>query len=141
MSEEEALLKAIQLSPADTTVRLVYADWLEDRGDPRAEFLRLQNQLAKVLDRLQHVRAGLSREWIQTVEVCRDVVLHSFTPENRRAVTKIVRLHSAMMMEEIRDLFAQLPAVILKNQSLVKAERVRQELEKVAVVTIEPSTD
>src|SRR5262249_15161014 len=35
-------LSAITADPADLTVRLVYADWLEDRGDPRAEFIRVQ---------------------------------------------------------------------------------------------------
>jgi uncharacterized protein (TIGR02996 family) len=41
MSEEDRFLQAILASPADAAVRLVYADWLEDRADPRAEYLRL----------------------------------------------------------------------------------------------------
>ena len=39
---EGAFLTAILEQPADRTVRLVYADWLEERGDPRAEVLRLE---------------------------------------------------------------------------------------------------
>jgi uncharacterized protein (TIGR02996 family) len=36
-------LRAILDSPGDDAVRLVYADWLEDHGEPdRAEFIRLQ---------------------------------------------------------------------------------------------------
>ncbi|VTR92373.1 Repeat-companion domain protein OS=Isosphaera pallida (strain ATCC 43644 / DSM 9630 / IS1B) GN=Isop_0537 PE=4 SV=1 [Gemmata massiliana] len=39
----EPFLKAICDNPDDDTVRLVYADWLEENGDPeRAEFIRLQ---------------------------------------------------------------------------------------------------
>ncbi|AMV27830.1 hypothetical protein VT84_25735 [Gemmata sp. SH-PL17] len=39
----EPFLKAICENPDDDTVRLVYADWLEENGDPeRAEFIRLQ---------------------------------------------------------------------------------------------------
>ncbi len=42
----EALLRAVIAFPADDTVRLVYADWLEELGDPRAEFIRIQVTLA-----------------------------------------------------------------------------------------------
>lgn len=37
--EEEAFLRAITANPADEATRLVYADWLEERGDPLGEFL------------------------------------------------------------------------------------------------------
>lgn len=39
----EPFLRAICADPDDDTVRLVYADWLDENGDPdRAEFIRLQ---------------------------------------------------------------------------------------------------
>jgi uncharacterized protein (TIGR02996 family) len=39
----EPFLRTICASPEDDTVRLVYADWLDEHGDPeRAEFIRLQ---------------------------------------------------------------------------------------------------
>jgi uncharacterized protein (TIGR02996 family) len=41
MTEERAFLTAILEHPDDDTTRLVYADWLEEQDDPRAEFLRL----------------------------------------------------------------------------------------------------
>lgn len=42
-SDGETLFRAVCASPADDTPRLVYADWLEEHGDPaRAEFIRLQ---------------------------------------------------------------------------------------------------
>ena len=40
--EDEAFLAAIAEDPADEARRLVYADWLDDRSDPRAEFLRVE---------------------------------------------------------------------------------------------------
>jgi uncharacterized protein (TIGR02996 family) len=40
--EEEAFLRAIAAAPADDAPRLVYADWLDEHGDPRAEFLRAE---------------------------------------------------------------------------------------------------
>jgi uncharacterized protein (TIGR02996 family) len=40
MTEEDALIHAILAAPDDTAPQLVYADWLEERGDPRGEYLR-----------------------------------------------------------------------------------------------------
>jgi uncharacterized protein (TIGR02996 family) len=40
MSDEEAFLAAIAAAPDDQAPRLVFADWLEERGDPRGVWLR-----------------------------------------------------------------------------------------------------
>jgi uncharacterized protein (TIGR02996 family) len=46
MTDEHALLAAIGANPDDDTVRLVYADWLDEHDRPeRAEFIRLQIRL------------------------------------------------------------------------------------------------
>jgi uncharacterized protein (TIGR02996 family) len=46
MTHDEAFLQAILESPDDDAPRLVYADWLDEHGDPaRAEFIRLQCRL------------------------------------------------------------------------------------------------
>ena len=43
MNDEGAFLAAIIAQPDDDTVRLVFADWLQEHGQPeRAEFIRLQ---------------------------------------------------------------------------------------------------
>jgi len=43
MDDRAALLRAIVESPDDDAPRLVYADWLDERGESdRAEFIRLQ---------------------------------------------------------------------------------------------------
>src|SRR6266581_4551694 len=46
MSWEE-LVRAIQAAPEDDAPRLVCADWLGERGDPRGEHVLLQVQLAR----------------------------------------------------------------------------------------------
>jgi uncharacterized protein (TIGR02996 family) len=43
---EESFLAAIYESPDDDAPRLVYADWLAERGDPRGEFIHLQCKAA-----------------------------------------------------------------------------------------------
>jgi uncharacterized protein (TIGR02996 family) len=40
--DEEAFLRAICEHPDDDLPRLIYADWLDERGDPRGEFTRVQ---------------------------------------------------------------------------------------------------
>ena len=48
MTNERALLAAINAKPDDDTVRVVYADFLEENGESeRAEFIRLQVELAR----------------------------------------------------------------------------------------------
>lgn len=51
LSDREALLTAIRANPDEDTPRLVYADWLDENGQPdRAEFIRLQCELAQLTD-------------------------------------------------------------------------------------------
>jgi uncharacterized protein (TIGR02996 family) len=43
---DQDFIDAILAEPDDDAPRLIYADWLEERGDPRAEFIRVQVELA-----------------------------------------------------------------------------------------------
>jgi uncharacterized protein (TIGR02996 family) len=48
MSDAPALLAAIRAAPDDDAPRLIYADWLDEHGQPeRAEFIRVQCELAR----------------------------------------------------------------------------------------------
>jgi uncharacterized protein (TIGR02996 family) len=70
---EDALIRAILASPEDATPRLVYADWLEERGDPRGEYLRLlcaldgcseaDPQAAKMRRRLRILEGSIDQRW------------------------------------------------------------------------------
>src|SRR5262245_47789794 len=44
---EAAFLADIAADPGDDLVRLIFADWLSERGDPRGDFLRVQCELAR----------------------------------------------------------------------------------------------
>ncbi len=73
--EEEAFLKGIRRKPADTLIRLVYADWLDERGeDRRAEYLRVlcrwlteESADRQVIERERELRAGLGRGWLARI--------------------------------------------------------------------------
>ncbi len=76
--EEEAFLRAISAAPDDSAVRLIYADWLEDQGDPRAEFVRLQVRLREMpvedpgrpqlQSREQQLRASCPAYWLARLD-------------------------------------------------------------------------
>jgi uncharacterized protein (TIGR02996 family) len=51
MTPDDAFHRAIGEEPDDDTHRLVYADWLDEHGDPaRAEFIRAQVERARLAD-------------------------------------------------------------------------------------------
>jgi uncharacterized protein (TIGR02996 family) len=63
MSERDAFLSAIAASPADDTVRLAFADWLDEHDEPkRAEFIRIQIKLGDTHRDEPHVEALAERE-------------------------------------------------------------------------------
>ncbi|MCI0457354.1 MAG: TIGR02996 domain-containing protein [Gemmataceae bacterium] len=78
---DDGFLRAILAQPSDDAPRLVYADWLEEQGDPvstaKAEFLRVTVQLASATGkkgrkkawkkRLQELAAGLNTDWLAVV--------------------------------------------------------------------------
>jgi uncharacterized protein (TIGR02996 family) len=50
MHDRDALLRAIIENPDDDAPRLIYADWLDEHGDPdRATFIRLQCELGRLV--------------------------------------------------------------------------------------------
>jgi uncharacterized protein (TIGR02996 family) len=78
MSEEAAFLAGIQANPDDDTLRLVYADWLDERQDPRAEYLRLDTNISdhmreqrtvarEALDRHADLQDAIDLNWLVLV--------------------------------------------------------------------------
>jgi uncharacterized protein (TIGR02996 family) len=76
-SEEATLLRTVIAAPQDEVARLVYQDWLDERGDPRAEFLRLEGRLCplerysteanELQMQLNEASDGISWDWIALV--------------------------------------------------------------------------
>ncbi len=78
MSDSSALLSAVRADPDDDTPRLVYADWLEENGEPRrAAFIRAQIEHARATPYSPEARSALSyaaelehghhNEWAETI--------------------------------------------------------------------------
>ena len=74
MTEDEAFIRGIVDSPGDDLPRLVYADWLDERADPRGAYLRAEAEWAKakqttgfLLLRLNGLAEGLDPVWVARV--------------------------------------------------------------------------
>jgi uncharacterized protein (TIGR02996 family) len=76
---ERSFQQAILENPHDDVLRLQYADWLEEQGDPRGEFVRLQvvlprlaeddPRLVALKEREQQLLAGHGLEWLDLLEL------------------------------------------------------------------------
>jgi uncharacterized protein (TIGR02996 family) len=75
VTDDFSFLRAIFNRPDDDGLRLIYADWLEERGDPRAEFLRLEaehhlkgrgkRRPAPLPKRLTDLAPSLDSRWVE----------------------------------------------------------------------------
>ncbi len=71
MLPDQGFLDDIVEHPDDDTPRLIYADWLEDQGEPasaaRAEFIRIQcratQEMRKLLQRQQEIMNQHEQQW------------------------------------------------------------------------------
>lgn len=75
MFEERAFLSAIMANPDDQTTKLVYADWLADRDDSRAEIVRLKVQIAahhdgwiEARERLRALEPTAPMKWLVQID-------------------------------------------------------------------------
>jgi uncharacterized protein (TIGR02996 family) len=74
MNEHDAFVRAIQMNPIDRLSRLVYADWLDEQGDERAEFLRLQCGIVSSIARLIELHPSVPKQWAEQT----DLLFHAF---------------------------------------------------------------
>ncbi len=65
MPTDDSFLAAVAAAPADLVVRLVYADWLDERSDPRGECIRLSCALAALTRRPTKKREGCEERFTQ----------------------------------------------------------------------------
>jgi uncharacterized protein (TIGR02996 family) len=105
--DESGFLSAIRTDLHEDTPRLAYADWLEERGDPRGEYLRLQCELKRVWSyadphaelaaRLLSLRTQIDPEWLTLAHRCTTpappVDVARAIPALRRKARQAVCLH------------------------------------------------
>ncbi len=102
VEDEAGFLNALRANPHDDLTRAVYADWLEERSDPRAEFLRLQTSVkslpwfglekAATIDRLRELRKQVAAEWLNVVEPLTLLGKLSIRTKNRMRAARITTI-------------------------------------------------
>ena len=132
MDEEAGFISAMLADPADRTVLLVYADWLDERNDPRGEYLRLlavaeaeRGRLVVLRGRLAELHRQLDSAWVWMVanrhfrpgirvrihtDRYADIegILVAVTPDWRNGV---VRLHRGAGTEDVEKPLPELDIV------------------------------
>jgi uncharacterized protein (TIGR02996 family) len=113
MPSADDFLQAILANPDDDTPRLVYADWLEERGDPRGEFIRLQCELAQLPDSDPRILPKRERE----AELVREHHQQWLGPLNnvivfwrfRRGFVEVVSMDAEMFVTYAEQMFHMTP--------------------------------
>jgi uncharacterized protein (TIGR02996 family) len=127
MADEAAFLQAIREGPDDDGPRLVYADWLDEQGDPRGEFIRVQCRLERVAPDDPEAAALRQREAelleqhrVEWEAVCRDLGLISWA--YRRGLVEEVFIEAAAFAAQAARLFDLLPVRQVKLADLYRCD-------------------
>jgi uncharacterized protein (TIGR02996 family) len=138
LADEDAFLAAIRANPADDTARLVYADWLDERGGPeQAEYLRLLSELRRVSSRLGELRAQVPAEWARSVSPwCRVVLVRPHAARMIQTI-KLVREVTGYGLAEAKRLAESFPVAIASGLSLDAATAIARAFTGTAEVAIE----
>ncbi len=113
MPDADAFLRAIIENPDDDTPRLVYADWLDENGDPeRAEFIRVQIAMERDRDE-PHVRQARAARERELLNRCgRTWVPPAAGPAGtafRRGFVERIHTEARTFVAEADELFRRFP--------------------------------
>lgn len=142
MTDDEAFVATILAKPADRIARLVYADWLDERGDPRGQYLRTELDLAATRKRadgrllrmrLQELRAKIDPVWLAAFDQPR-MLLANPTPfssvwsgtDDRRSYRFIPPLPTEQFRGEYQWLSRQRPPSRPTLQLIAIANRAKE---------------
>ncbi len=112
-------LNAIQTQPADRTLRLVYADWLDERTDPRGELIRVEEEMRQLpvfadrfwelKPRRNELRTNAGPEWCGPMRYgteCEPIFGHGIPPgwrERWRLIREFTERWYRIPMSDIGD--------------------------------------
>lgn len=139
--DNKAFLEEIRSDPQDVTPRLVYADWLEENGDPQAELIRVQCELDELPASASAEREELRRrektllrnyhaEWVEPLQQ-----LDVRGIEIRRGFVEAIRLDAEVFLANAAEIVARVPALcslnLRKSRKFIKRLAQVPELEQV----------
>lgn len=113
-SQEHNFLESIRAAPEDDAPRLVFADWLEEQGDPRCDLIRVQCEMAQLEETDDRYKELKYREreilrrhepkWLAPVAHL-PIPGHQF----RRGFIEQVELDAELFCEKLPEVTAALP--------------------------------
>ena len=111
--EEAGLLARVCADPDDDSPRLIFADWLDEQGDPRGEFIRVQIALARLpaddprrTELLDREATLLARHHAPWSEPLRGVAGWA---EFRRGFVETVNVEARIFLRRAEELFHLAP--------------------------------
>jgi uncharacterized protein (TIGR02996 family) len=144
MNEEDAFVQNIVANPQDAKLKLVYADWLEERGDSRSKYLRLDVEFSQISEQepryaefreqLHAFQQSTDAAWRQQVGFRYDAILERYSPEYKEHVIKQVRQAAGLDLFNALRLVNRVPTAIKKGVSREDAERIKDIVETPTVV-------
>lgn len=116
---DNPFLQEICADPDDITTRLVYADWLEERGDPLADLIRVQCELeferdvenaAELQEKESELLAQYKEEWLLPLESLgfRDIQI-------RRGLVEEARIEASHFIAHADKIVQRLPPTCRLN--------------------------
>jgi uncharacterized protein (TIGR02996 family) len=129
MASDFAFLREIVAHPDDDAPRLIYADWLEEHGDPRGEFIRLQCELARLPDggpqrgrlktRSEQLLSGRHIRWANDI----GALVNSWAYQ--RGFVEEIRLAASQFIKHAVQIFGLAPVrhVKLDNLGAINSQR------------------
>ncbi len=124
MPDWAAFLQAIREAPEDESLRLVFADWLDEQEDPLGEFIRLQFALDPIRDDYSNPRAEPLRRreeqllsehgpgWLGPLQSLVEHINYPGRPFTfRRGLVESVLLSAADFCRHAPDLMEQCPGL------------------------------
>lgn len=139
MHGDEAFVEAICAAPADDVARLVYADWLEERGDSRGNYLRVVHEIAllirqgenwdKLKPQLLNSAEAAPQAWRDLVGKRFNVVLESFRKERKIETVAVVRLVTGVGLKDAKDMVEAAPTLVRKGILLEDVAWVKEKME------------
>jgi uncharacterized protein (TIGR02996 family) len=141
MSEEQSFLDALAANPADDTTRLVYADWLDERGESaKSEYLRLIVGLVPLYAsggpdppeaaRVHALAEHLPRDWRSAAAGRFAVVLYGCDASHKINTIKLVRELTGFWLAEAKRFVETVPTRFPMRTTLESALGLRDHLRR-----------
>ena len=141
-SEQESFIQSIRDNPTDTAARLAYADWLDERRDPRGEYLRLDCQLVEIESRMAELKASIDPDWLAEVGRQYRARLESYPPNRKIEIVKAIREITGCGLYDAKTLSELDPEerILRENLTWDEAQLIVERFVDLAEVVIEPSS-